>query len=55
MFAGEVHGERLVGHALMGVVAIFLIIAAFILAKDGLAALQANWGSRDEDAARPNG
>jgi len=51
VFTGQVAAEHLVGNALMGVVAIFLIVAAFILAKDGLAALQANWGKKEEEAA----
>ncbi len=50
VFAGNVEGGQLVGNALMGIVAIFLIIAALILAKDGLAALQASWGKKEEEA-----
>jgi carbon starvation protein len=50
VFGGKLAGEELVGNALMGFVAVFLIVAAFILAKDGLAALQANWGKREEAA-----
>jgi len=51
VFTGHVSGEQVVGNTLMGVVAIFLIIAALILAKDGLAALQASWGKKEEEAA----
>jgi len=51
VFTGTVEPQHMVGHALMGVVAIFLIVAGFILAKDGLAALQAQWAKRGEDAA----
>jgi len=50
-FGGELTRDKLVGNALTGFVAIFLIVAPFILAKDGLAALQANWGKTHEEAA----
>jgi carbon starvation protein len=37
---GKVHGEALIGNGLMGVVALFLVVAAFILLIDGLKALK---------------
>jgi carbon starvation protein len=38
VFTGAVKGERLIGNTLMGLVAIFLVIAAIILAAEGLKA-----------------
>jgi hypothetical protein len=38
VFTGAVKGEQYVGNILMGLVAIFLIIAALILAVEGLKA-----------------
>ena len=38
VFTGAVKGERLIGNTLMGLVAIFLVIAAIILAVEGLKA-----------------
>jgi carbon starvation protein len=37
---GKVHGEALIGNGLMGVVGLFLVVAAFILLIDGLKALK---------------
>ena len=37
---GKVHGEALVGNGLMGIVGLFLVVAAFILLFDGLKALK---------------
>lgn len=51
VLAGKVEPQHAVGHALMGVVAVFLIIAGFILARDGLAALQDRWAQGKQEAA----
>jgi carbon starvation protein len=37
---GKVHGEALIGNGLMGIVGLFLVVAAFILLIDGLKALK---------------
>jgi carbon starvation protein len=38
--AGQVKGEALIGNGLMGIVALFLVVAAFFLLADGLKALR---------------
>ena len=40
VLAGKVTGEALIGNTLMGIVAIFLVVAAFILAWEGFKAFQ---------------
>ncbi|MGB9617096.1 MAG: carbon starvation CstA family protein, partial [Desulfomonilaceae bacterium] len=40
VLAGKVTGEALVGNTLMGIVAIFLVVAAFVLAWEGYKAFQ---------------
>ncbi len=40
VFAGKVAGEALVGNFLMGIVALFLVVAALVLAADGLKAFR---------------
>jgi carbon starvation protein len=40
VFTGQVKGEALFGNGLMGVVALFLVIAAIILLNDGIKALR---------------
>jgi carbon starvation protein len=40
VLAGKVTGEALVGNTLMGIVALFLVVAAFILAWEGFKAFQ---------------
>jgi hypothetical protein len=37
---GKVHGEALVGNGLMGIVGLFLVVAAIFLLIDGLKALK---------------
>jgi len=39
VFTGAVHGEALIGNTLMGVVGVFLVVAALVLAWDGQKAL----------------
>jgi carbon starvation protein len=50
VLAGKVKGEQLVGNTLMSLVAIFLVIAAIILAVEGLKALGRHKAVRAEGA-----
>jgi len=50
VISGTVKGEALVGNALMGLVGIFLVIAAFILASEGIRAFSRYRAIRSEEA-----
>ena len=41
VFSGQARGEQLVGNGLMGLVALFLVVMAFLLLADGIKALRA--------------
>jgi carbon starvation protein len=51
VFAGKVTGEALVGNLLMGIVALFLVVAAIVLALDGFKAFRRFKAIRAEGAA----
>jgi carbon starvation protein len=50
VFAGKVTGEALVGNLLMGIVALFLVVAAIVLAVDGFKAFRRFKAIRAEGA-----